>query len=248
MGTLIARSLAARGTRLVIVDINESRLNALQQQLGDKHLSVVTDLTTTEGRTELLRVCRELRSIDILINAAGISDYALLERHSASRIQLMTTVNLIVPMLLCQDFVPLLQRSPEPAIVNLGSTFGSIGHPGFAVYCASKFGLRGFTESLRRELADTAIQVFYLAPRATQTDMNSAAVVSLNHELGNAMDKPELVVENLLRLLTDKQGGDYFMGWPEKLFVRINGLLPKIVDSAIGKQLSTIKRYATQSS
>ncbi len=246
MGTLIARALAARGTRLVLVDINASRLQALQQQLGDKHLSVVADLTIAEGRAELLRVCRELRSIDVLINAAGISDYALLDRQSAARIQLMTTVNLVVPMLLCQDLVPLLQRSPESAIVNLGSTFGGIGHPGFAVYCASKFGLRGFTESLRRELADTSTQVFYLAPRATQTDMNSAAVVSLNRELGNAMDKPELVVDYLLHLLTDKKGGDYFMGWPEKLFVRINALLPKVVDGAIAKQLATIKRFATQ--
>jgi len=246
MGTLIAQALAARGTRLVLVDINAARLDALQQQLGDRHLSVAADLASSEGRAELIRVCRELRSINILINAAGISDYALLDRQAPGRIQLMTTVNLLVPMLLCQDFVPILQRSPESAIVNLGSTFGSIGHPGFAVYCASKFGLRGFTESLRRELADTSVDVFYLAPRATQTDMNSAAVVSLNRELGNAMDKPELVVEYLLHLLTEKRGGDYFMGWPEKLFVRVNALLPRIVDSAIAKQLATIKRYATQ--
>jgi len=247
MGTLIARALSSQGARLVLADLNESRLQSLQEQLGDRHLSVAADLTTAEGRGELLRVCRELRSIDILINAAGISEYALLTAQKASRIQLMTTVNLIVPMLLCQELVPLLQRSPESAIVNLGSTFGGIGHPGFAVYCASKFGLRGFTESLRRELADTSINVFYLAPRATQTDMNSAAVVSLNRELGNAMDKPELVVTYLLSLLTDKPAGDYFMGWPEKLFVRINALLPRIVDSAIGKQLATIKRFATQS-
>jgi len=60
-----------------------------------------------------------------------------------------------------------LRSRSEAAVVNIGSTFGSIGHPGFATYCASKFGLRGFTETLRRELSDTGIQVFYIAPRAT---------------------------------------------------------------------------------
>ena len=96
-------------------------------------------------------------------------------------------------MLLCQGLLPLLRNRPEAAIVNIGSTFGSIGHPGFATYCASKFGLRGFTETLRRELADTEVQVYYVAPRATRTDMNSAAVVQLNEELGNAMDPPDVV-------------------------------------------------------
>jgi len=74
--------------------------------------------------------------------------------------------------------------------------------------------------------------------------MNSAAVVQLNLELGNAMDQPEVVVDSLLQMLTEKSGGDYFLGWPEKLFVRLNGLLPKVVDSALGKQLQIIKRLA----
>jgi len=140
--------------------------------------------------------------------------------------------------------LPLLKTRAQAAIVNIGSTFGSIGHPGFASYCASKFGLRGFTEALRREVSDTNIQVFYIAPRAVQTDMNSAAVVQLNRELGNTMGEPAVVVDALLRLLTKNAGGDYFLGWPEKLFVRLNGLLPKVVDGALSKQLTTIKRLA----
>ena len=53
MGTLIAQALAARGTRLVLVDINAARLDALQQQLGDRHLSVAADLASSEGRAAL---------------------------------------------------------------------------------------------------------------------------------------------------------------------------------------------------
>jgi short-subunit dehydrogenase len=244
MGELIAEALAARGAKLVLTDLNEQRLGQIVGRLGAEHTMVTADLSTEEGREDLLDVCRERQEIDILINAAGMSEYALFEKQAAARIELMMTINLIVPMLLCQGLLPLLKNRPEAAIVNIGSTFGSIGHPGFATYCASKFGLRGFTETLRREFSDTGVQVFYIAPRATQTDMNSEAVVQLNQALGNTMDKPEVVVDNLMRMLCSKPGGDYFLGWPEKLFVRLNGLLPKVVDAALGKQLTTIKRLA----
>ena len=245
MGELLAIELAAKGARLVLTDLNAARLQLVADRLGGPHLAVPADLCTTAGRELLLDQCRELGGIDVLINVAGLSDYSMLADISPDKLQLMTTINLTVPMLMCQAMLPLLTRRPEAAIVNMGSTFGSIGHPGFAVYCAGKFGLRGFTEALRRELADTNVRVFYLAPRATRTDMNSAAVVQLNRELGNAMDEPQIVVDHVLRLLTDSAGGDYFLGWPEKLFVRINGLLPAIVDKALGKQLATIKRLAT---
>jgi len=244
MGELIALALAAQGANLVLTDVNEQRLDRLVTRLGPPHVGVAADLCAEQGRATLHQVCRDLDGIDLLINAAGMSEYKLLEQQSSARLELMMTINLVVPMLLIQEMLPLLKMRPEAAIVNMGSTFGSIGHPGFATYCASKFGLRGFTESLRRELSDTRVQVYYIAPRATRTDMNSPAVVQLNEELGNTMDDPAVVVDALLQMLVSKSGGDYFLGWPEKLFVRINGLLPKIVDGALGKQLTTIKRLA----
>ena len=57
-------------------------------------------------------------------------------------------------------------------VVNVGSGYGSIGFPGYCAYSASKFALRGFTEALRRELADTRVSILYFAPRATDTAMN----------------------------------------------------------------------------
>jgi short-subunit dehydrogenase len=244
MGELIAQQLAAAGAKLVLTDLDEQALNALREALGEGHTAIAADLCSAEGREQLLQHCIQLGGIDMLINMAGMSEYALLENQSPQRIELMMKINLTVPMLLCQMFQPLLTNRPDAAIVNIGSTFGSIGHPGFSSYCASKFGLRGFTESLRRELSDTRVAVFYIAPRATQTRMNSAAVIQLNEELGNTMDAPEVVVSSLMRVLTKKSGGDYYFGWPEKLFVRVNALLPQLVGAALGKQLATIKRLA----
>lgn len=93
-------------------------------------------------------------------------------------------------MLLTHALLPLLQRAPEAAVVNVGSAFGALGHPGFTAYCASKFGLRGFTEALARELADGKIRVLYLAPRVTATAMNDSRVEALNTALGHVVDPP----------------------------------------------------------
>ena len=148
-------------------------------------------------------------------------------------------------MLLCQQLIPLLKQKPQAAIINMGSTFGSIGYPGFSAYVTSKFGIRGYTETLRRELSDTNIHVFYLAPRAVKTPINSPAVVALNEALGNAMDEPQMVADALVYMLINNKTSMY-LGWPENLFIRINSIFPKLVDNALGSKLATIRRFATQ--
>ena len=147
-------------------------------------------------------------------------------------------------MLLTQELLPLLQEQEDARVINIGSTFGSIGYPGFSAYCASKFGLRGFTEALRRELADTGTRVSYIAPRATRTALNTDTVVAMNDELGTAMDDPSQVANEVLAAIHGSARTDKFIGWPEKIFVRINALLPAVVDSSLRKQLPIIRRFA----
>ena len=244
IGQAIAIALAKAGCQLLLVGRNEFALTTLQKQLGEGHKIVIADISTEPGRNLLLNACQMVGGIDIVINNAGVSEFALFEQLSESQLQAMFSTNLLAPMLLCQKLLPLLKTRKEAAIVNVGSTFGSIGYPGFSGYCASKFGLRGFTEALRRELADSSVKVCYLAPRATKTSINSRAVVEMNQTLGNAMDDPQVVVNALLRTLGKKQLKDHYIGWPEKLFVRLNSLLPKLVDNALRKQLPIIRQYA----
>jgi len=243
MGRAIAAALDAEGARLILTDLAADSLQQLKQQLGSGHQAVTADLSAEAGRADLMNAVQRTGSVDILINAAGISELTMLESQAVERIEKQTTINLVVPMILCKEILPYLRKRPEAAIVNIGSTFGSIGYPGFAAYCANKFGLRGFSEALRRELADSSVKVLYLAPRATRTEMNSTAVNEMNAELGNAMDSPEVVAQALLSVLKSN-GKDRFIGWPEQLFVRLNGLMPGIIDRALRGQLPIIRRYA----
>ena len=155
----------------------------------------------------------------------------------------MITINLAAPILLTRLLLDQLTSRDEAVILNVGSIFGSIGHPGFTAYCATKAGLMRFTEALSRELADTAVRVAYIAPRATKTSLNDDRVNALNKELGNKSDNPELVADQIVAMLKNHSVLEY-LGWPEKLFVKVNALLPGVVGSALIKNLSKIKHYA----
>lgn len=251
IGIAIAKRLVARGAHLTLVGRDEGKLRHLADELiasAEREqpvspLIVVADITTESGRARVA-AASELRGIDALINTAGIQAFGLFENQTEAQISDLINVNLIGTILLTQTLLPLLHRSEQATIVNIGSTFGSIGHPGFVAYCASKFGLRGFTEALRRELSDSDICVHYLAPRATRTTMNSDRVNLMNDALGNAMDDPDEVARAVITVLEKSHGQRRFLGWPEKLFVKINSLFPGIVDRTLGKQLATIRQFA----
>jgi short-subunit dehydrogenase len=245
IGRAIAERLNAEGARLVLVARNLQRLTEFVDTLvADGHRVVPADIGDDSGRRRVVEACRDAE-VSLLINAAGVGDFGLFEDQTADSIRRLVGVNLLGPMLLTLDLLPLLEKR-ESCIINIGSTFGSIGYPGFSSYCASKFGLRGFTEALRRELGDGGTRVAYLAPRATRTELNTASVVAMNDALGTAMDEPSLVAGEVLGLIRRAAGADRYIGWPEKLFVRINALFPKLVDSSLRKQLPIIRRFAAR--
>ena len=128
-------------------------------------------------------------------------------------------------------------------IVNMGSTFGSIGYPGYVSYCASKFALRGATEALSREYSNSQIQFKYFSPRATNTAMNSPVVVEMNAKLGVKMDSPEFVAAELYQFLQNDKLY-YQVGYPEKIFVKVNQVLPNVVSSSIQKDIEKIQNFA----
>jgi short-subunit dehydrogenase len=248
IGSAIAAELLARGATVLLVDVNESALRlfaASEPKVSADRVDVFTaNLTKAEDRARLAEFARTWRGgINVLINNAGVSHFRLLEDQSADDVDLALAVNLQAPIHLCRLLLPHLQRQPEAHILNTGSVFGGIGYAAYSVYSATKFAMRGFSEALRRELADTSVAVHYLAPRATRTGINTAAVEKMNEELGVAMDTPPVVARAACEML-EKGTLEAVVGWPEKFFVRLNALLPRLVDGALRKQLPVIRRHA----
>ncbi len=251
IGTEIARALAPRSRAMLLAGRDRGRLESLAGELRSRWpqvdvRTVCADLNAPDGRTAIRNASEALPGgVNLLVNNAGVSHLAWFEDQTGEQIERIVQTNVLAPVLLVHELLPLLHAQPRARIINVGSILGDIGHPGSVVYCASKFALRGFTEALRRELAGSSVRVQYLAPRATRTSLNSPAQVALNAELGVASDAPETVAHALIALL-DGARAERHMGWPERLFVRINRMLPALVDSSLQKQLPVIRRHAKQ--
>lgn len=248
IGIAIARELLRRGACVLLTGRHAARLQQLATELGEHRDRIevyAADLATDGERASLVAFASHWRGgIDALINNAGINDLALLDTQDAAQIDRMLDTNLRAPVQLCRALLPQLRRATRADIVNVGSVFGNIGYPGYAVYSATKFAMRGFTEALHRELAGSTVHAHYLAPRATRTQMNAGAADRLNAELGSAVDDPAVVAQAVCRMLETAQPFAV-LGWPEKLFARINAVMPRLVDGALIKQLPAIRRHAS---
>jgi short-subunit dehydrogenase len=243
IGSALCRQLEKAGVKLVINSSNEDLLFRFHATLDVQHSVIAADLSTQEGRLEIVEKCKLNGGIDGMINLAGVMNFAMFESQSADIIEKTLLVNTLAPIELCRLLLPLLKQKPDSTILNVGSTFGSIGHPGFTVYCASKAAIKTFSEALARELADSSVTVSYIAPRATDTKLNTEKVTALNAALGNKADTPDYVASQIIKVLKSGQTTRY-LGWPEKLFIRINALLPAVVSKALVKNLNYIKQHA----
>lgn len=191
---------------------------------------VQADLNTPEGVLAAARAAATHRC-NVVVLAAGQPCFGAFTQVPGSEAAAVLQSNLLAPMLLVQALLPQLQRLPAAQIVFVGSALGRIGVPGYSVYGASKAGLHGFAEALRRELAGGPVRVQTLAPRATRTAFNSAEVQAHHAATGTASDSPETVARALLGLI-ESGAAERFIGGPERLAVRLNGLLGALLDGS----------------
>jgi len=245
MGKILAAELQAHGAKLALVDANADALHEVSAQL-EGSFPVAGDLSSAEGCRVAADECMQLLGgIDLLISLAGINSFAAYEDENPDKLELMMRVNLLAPMWMTRAVLPTMQAQNSGRIVNIGSIFGSIGFAYFTAYSTTKFGLRGFSEALRRELADTNIKVTYIAPRAVKTPMNSDVIMKMGEATKMNMDAPEDVVKKTIAAIQNDRKDIYF-GFPEALFVRINVMFPRLVDKALAAQNRIARKFAKQ--
>jgi short-subunit dehydrogenase len=247
IGVALCHALVQAGASIMAVGRNRSRLTTLAAGVpaGRVH-TVVADLSTSLGRSHLIAAIRQANvSPSVLVLGHAQSAFGLFEDQHPDALENLLQTNLVGSALLIHALLPILRRHEQASVVAIGSTFGSIGFAGFATYSASKFGLRGLMEALAREHDGTGLSFQYLSPRATRTAFNTPAVDALNAELKVGSDVPEAVAAALVRAIVqrDRRGQ---LGWPEKLFARINGMFPALVDRSLRAQLPIIRRHASQ--
>lgn len=239
LGSAIARRLFEEGASLLLVGRNEAPLLALAQSLSvgardrTRVDALVVDVTTDAGRAAVIDAAGA-RNANVLINNAAIAAFGPAQALQADQARRLMDTNVVAPMMLTAGMLPMLLARPLSHVINIRSTLGSLGVPGFSAYGASKAALRIYSEALRRELADSSVRVQYYAPRAIDTAFNSPEVQAFNKETDSASDSPEKIALGVSRLL---QSGSVqrYAGGVEAVAARLNGLCPEWLDSAFAK-------------
>lgn len=195
---------------------------------------IKADLANLEGINAAATQLTKLNP-DVLINLAGAIYFGLFAKQTTANMQQILHLNLLAPIALSQAASATMQQRGSGQIVNVGSILGSIGLPFFSVYNSSKAGLRTFSESLRRELRGSNVGVTYVAPRAVKTKMQSPEMAEFSKQTGGTVDSAEAVAKRIISALQKGQK-DVYIGFPECIFVRLNYLLPRLVDLAVAGQ------------
>jgi short-subunit dehydrogenase len=241
IGAAMARALVSAGASVLLVGRSGERIEALAAELkaGARAAALPADITNEDSRRSIQDAAAAMRA-NVLVNNAGVASFGALESLDEAHMVHVVQTNLIAPMLLTRLLLPQLKAQPEARVLNIGSALGSLALPGFCVYSAAKFGLRGFSEALRRELADSTLKIQYLAPRTTRTAFNDARIEKFNRATGAQSDSPELVARAALDML--EQGtAERYLGFPEKLAVRINGLAPRWLDGVFKRHRKALR-------
>ena len=237
IGAALATEAAKSGWRLILAGRRAGPLQLVADGLppSTQTICVTADITTNEGRQEIASACQQAGGhINMLINNAGIVSTGRLEEMRDDDISAMIRTNLEAPICLTRDLLPFLRNSEAPRIVNIGSMFGDIGFPVFSTYSSTKFGLRGFSDALRRELAPENIGVTYAAPRAVRTPA-ADAFEYLVDPFQMKLDDPENVAQRIWKGSMVGKRSIYPFGL-ERLFVLVQRLVPRVIDSNLVKQ------------
>ncbi|MFC7621992.1 SDR family NAD(P)-dependent oxidoreductase [Microlunatus sp. GCM10028923] len=165
IGEQLAYRLAERGLALALVDRDADRLDRVAAAVRERTTvtSYVTDLADGPACARLAAdLAAEHPDCTLLINNAGVALVGDFEQVSAEEFDWVLAVNLHATVTLCRALVPVLRSHPGSHLVNLSSLFGLIAPAGQAAYATSKYAVRGFTESLRAELApDVGVTVVH---------------------------------------------------------------------------------------
>lgn len=175
IGRAIAIELARKGVDLVLVARRAAPLSELAleiEKLGRRAISIVGDVTDPAIRKEALSAALEqLGGLDLLVNNAGVSAHGRFADGNAETLRRILEVNFFAPLELTREAIPLLRAGRTPMVVNVSSILGRRGIPLNSEYCASKFALTGFSESLRAELGKEDIDVLIVSPGTTETEL-----------------------------------------------------------------------------
>jgi 3-oxoacyl-[acyl-carrier protein] reductase len=174
LGRVTAIALARAGADVALVARSQQELDSAKEEIlkfGRRALTLPVDLASEDETTRVIeRTIETLGRIDVLVNAAGTDSPGTVEKLDVEGWDRTLAVNLRAPFLLSKAAFPHMREAGGGMIVNISSVAGKKGWANASAYCASKFGLTGFTEALADEGKEHGIRAIVLYPGAMATN------------------------------------------------------------------------------
>lgn len=178
IGKSTAITLAKNGFNVVICSRNqkevEQTVNEINSLANNKGLAIgyKCDTSKPSDVENLVKLAIDrFGKIDILINNAGIAFYKNMIDTTFDEWSNTININLTGCFLFCKYLLPYMIKINSGAIINISSGAGKVGFPKLSAYCASKFGIMGFSESISKEVVSTNIRIMVLCPGEINTNM-----------------------------------------------------------------------------
>jgi NAD(P)-dependent dehydrogenase (short-subunit alcohol dehydrogenase family) len=205
IGREIARSFAANGAQVFVVDIDADGLKALAQE--SPHIQ--TDLCNMASRADIERAIpaaiQALGGLDVLVNNAGIAGpTAPVETYDPEAWERVMQINLNGTFNVTRLAIPYLKKSPAGSIIVMSSVAGRYGYPNRSAYSVSKWGLIGFTKTLSRELGEFGIRVNAILPGAVAGERIENVLAGRAQVSGRTVDeerKDAMSIQSLQRFV-----------------------------------------------
>jgi NAD(P)-dependent dehydrogenase (short-subunit alcohol dehydrogenase family) len=238
IGRAVAQSLARRGCHLALADVNEAGLEETARSCatGTRITYHRLDVSEREAIAAFPAVVRGAHGgIDLLVNNAGVAVGGTFEQVAEADFDWLIAINFFGVVRMTRAFLPMLKASDDARIVNISSIFGIIAPPGQTAYCASKFALRGFSESLRHELKGTHVGVTVVHPGGVATSIarNARVPQTMTREEFRAAVGP---VEAQLKLPPDAAA--------ETIVGAVERRQPRVIVGSDAKFAAMIERMA----
>jgi short-subunit dehydrogenase len=180
IGKALALGLARQGADLYLLDVDEPKLASVvteAKRWGRVVVGIRCDLACPDQIAAAVRAIRaDWGYIDILVNNAGVAYYGPTERMTVEQWNSLLAINLLAPIQLTREWLPILLTRPEAHVLNVCSIAGLVASGKLVAYHTSKYGLVGFSEALRAEYAARGLGVTALCPGFVRTNIFQAAI------------------------------------------------------------------------
>jgi short-subunit dehydrogenase len=210
IGRAIAISLARRGCHLALADIDEVQLAYTAERVASPGIRISYHQLDVANRQAVasfpVTVIANHGSVDLLVNNAGVALGGTFDQVSETDFEWLFEINFWGVVRMTRAFLPYLRASDDARLVNLSSLFGLISLPGQTAYSASKFAVRGFSQSIGHELARSSVGVTVVHPGGVATAIARNARVPRGLMSAAEEAQRRHAVEKLLRMPAEMAG------------------------------------------